>query len=193
MPTSLRKFCAKYRPQDITCPTVNLLRKWYHTFFVGGDLDAQALLGVKQRVDAHAAATGFKHYVLRDHATDARLAAVLLQHALVKTVLWPADVPLDDVSVRTKDLLHTPWTSYVVRDEVIPEGERDDEDDLALEWWDGGHVFGIAPPQDAIVDREVDVDDTFNVQLWRCVWSREAAVSKSPQRSSASTPCQRVQ
>ena len=48
---------------------------------------------------------------------------------------------------------------------MIPEGERDDEDDLALEWWDGGHVFSIAPPQDAIVDREVDVDDTFNVQL----------------------------
>ena len=114
VPTSLRKFCVKYRPQDITCPTVNWLRKWYHTFFVGGDLDAQALLGVKQRVDAHAAATGLTHYVLRDHATDARLAAVLLQHALGKTVLWPADVPLDDVSVRTKDLLHTPWTSCVV-------------------------------------------------------------------------------
>ena len=180
VPTSLRKFNAKYLPQDITCPTVNLLRKWYHTFLMEMTSTHRTLLEVKQRVDAHSAATGLKHHVLRDHAADARLAAVLVQHVLGKTVPWPADVLLDDISVRAKGLLHTTWTSHVFGDDVLPEGEGEDEDDLALEWWDGGHVCGIAPPQDATVDREVDVQDTFNDQLLK-VRSREAAVSKAPQ------------
>ena len=63
-----------------------------------------SLLELMQRVDAHSTAVGLKHYVMRDHTADAKLAEVLVMAVLGPTVPWPAHMELDPVSAVSKGL-----------------------------------------------------------------------------------------
>ena len=102
VPGALHKFGWKYLPQEVTEPTVNLLRNWFHTRCMQMTAPHASLLEVMQRVDTHSAVVGLKRGVLRDHMADAKLAEVLVLAVLGPTVPWPAHVELDLVSVVSK-------------------------------------------------------------------------------------------
>ena len=84
-------------------PTVNLLRKWFHTHVILMTASHASLLEVMQLVGGHTAAVGLKRYVLRDHKDDAKLAEILVMAVLGPTVPWPAHMELDPVSAVSKD------------------------------------------------------------------------------------------
>ena len=102
VPGALHMCGLKYLPQEKTKPTLNLLRKWFHTRLMQMTAPHSSLLELMQRVDAHSTAVGLKHYVMRDHTADAKLAEVLVMAVLGPTVPWPAYMELDPVSVVSK-------------------------------------------------------------------------------------------
>ena len=84
-------------------PTVNLLRKWFHTRLMKMTAPHASILELTQRDDAHSTVVGLKHSVLRDHKADAMLVDVLVMTVLGPTVPWPAHMELDPVSAVSKD------------------------------------------------------------------------------------------
>ena len=62
IPEVLLRFSKKFFPEDRTRPTVNLLRKWYHTELLNMTETHDALLRLMQKSDGQSASTGRNHY-----------------------------------------------------------------------------------------------------------------------------------
>ena len=61
----LGQYCKTYLPTEVTHPTVNLLRKWYHTALEQIVTDKAKLRKLTEAVDAHSAAVAARHYILK--------------------------------------------------------------------------------------------------------------------------------
>ena len=153
VPGTLHKFGLKYFPLEKTRPTVNLLRKWFHTSLMQMTAPHASLLEVMLRVDGHSAAVSLKHYVLRDHRADAKLAEILVMAVLGPTVPWPAHMELDPVSAVSKGYTNTPWKDTMLHD-TLPREIADEDDEMELDSWDGAGVFGIKHAVTPILDAE---------------------------------------
>ena len=91
VPNALWKFACDHLPSgDYSKPTVNLLRKYFHTILMDLSRSEEKLLELMKVIDAHSVSVARKHYVLRDPAKDANLAKQLVKVALKETVPWPS-------------------------------------------------------------------------------------------------------
>ena len=79
----LRAFCRKMMAAEIsakrTVPTVNLMRKWFHTELYRLQANSERLMQFMVHVDAHSKHTAMKHYVLQTPKDDAMLARELVR------------------------------------------------------------------------------------------------------------------
>ena len=153
VPRALWSFAQKHLPTGYTKPTVNLLRKFFHTYLTEMTRTEDKLLEVLKVIDAHSVAVARKHYVLRDPAVDAKLAEQLVKLALGKTVPWPGATELEDYGVKEGGTLALPNAGLSFSDgkEEYVEEESDDENDILI-YWNGGECFGIKQPLLAIAD-----------------------------------------
>ena len=87
----LRTFCSKFLPSDKTFPTVNLVRKWFHSTLVKLTDTKEKLKDLMVLIDAHSVAVQNKHYLLKDPADDVKLARQFVKTVIGKTVRWPSD------------------------------------------------------------------------------------------------------
>lgn len=151
VPECLVRFSKKYLPIGFTRPTVNLLRKYFHTALINMTSTHDALLNVMRKIDAHSTSVALNHYVLRDPEADAKLARVLVSAVLGETVPWPGQDTLGDVQIACKALLEFASSKAY----AATGGEIDDlnePDDMELDWWDAGAAFGVPVPLDVITD-----------------------------------------
>ena len=86
IPPSLFRLGKKYLPDECTKPTVNLLRKWFHTELMRLTRTESKLLSLMKVVDAHSEGVARRHYVLNSPADDARLAKELVRNVIGMTV-----------------------------------------------------------------------------------------------------------
>lgn len=143
IPKAFQKFCKAYLPATCTHPTVNLMRKWYHTELYKMATSDDRLLQLMQSIDAHSTRVARKHYVLQTPADDAKLAQALVHSMLGKPVPWPSEAELQDVD-------STP-ASYLQLVEVVskPQNAEVDEEDVPENewaWWEGAETFGLPKP-----------------------------------------------
>ena len=150
---TLHKFALKCFPLEKTRKTVKLLRKWFHTSLMQMTASHASLLEVMLRVDAHSAAVGLKHYVLRDHRADAKLAEILVMAVLGPTVPWSAHVERDPMSAVSKGYTNTPWKDTML-EHTLPREIADEDDEAKLDSWDGAGVFDIKHAVTPIPDAE---------------------------------------
>lgn len=92
----LKTFCRKWMHEEITAnrtvPTVNIMRKWYHTELYRLQSNADRLMQFMVNIDAHSKQTAMKHYVLQTPKDDAMLARALVKAVIGEPVLArPAD------------------------------------------------------------------------------------------------------
>jgi hypothetical protein len=137
------KFCKAYLPEDCNNPTVNLMRKWYHTELYRLTKTEDKLLGLMRSIDAHSKEVAKKHYVLQSPADDARLAQALVHSMIGQPVSWPSANDLQDI---TK--ISVPYLQLVQLTDGEQHDEADDEDAPESEWiwWEGASTFGLPKP-----------------------------------------------
>eukprot|EP00971_Amphidinium_carterae_P019346 380864-Amphidinium_carterae.1 len=75
---------------DSTAPTVNLLRKMFHTSLMKLTADHQKLKELMMRLDGNSPATQQRHYCLRDPEDDVQLAQVLVHTVLGEPCTYPS-------------------------------------------------------------------------------------------------------
>ena len=154
VPTYLRRFSEVYLPGCEVFPTVNLLRKWYHTVLNNMVSDKARLQALFQTIDPHRGATQEKHYVLTGPEDDARLAKQMVAAMMGDTVPWPSQDALtseSSVVVAFEERIQDKrtWMSGASeRDETYSEAEGEDE----LEWFEFAQYFGIPNPCPAVQD-----------------------------------------
>ena len=90
IPGCLRAACHFFLPPGRTYPTVNLLRKWFHTLLMQLTRNEETLKSVMVIVDAHSAAVQNKHYILKDPADHVKLAKVIFEAVMHRPVVWPS-------------------------------------------------------------------------------------------------------
>ena len=88
---ALKRFGEKFLPECQQKPTVNLMRKWYHTKLMTMSKTEDELYALMSRIDAHSQSVAAKHYVLQNPEHDANLAKILVEEVLGTTVPWPKD------------------------------------------------------------------------------------------------------
>lgn len=146
----LFNFAAKHLPKGVVKPTVNLLRKYFHTVLMDMTQTEDKLLEVMKIIDAHSAQVARKHYVLRDPAADARLAKVLVKVALGDTVPWPSAAELKNCGLSGDGVLALPMGPYAYEEDHGQAGSGEEGDaeveEEELEYWAGAEHFGIPQP-----------------------------------------------
>ena len=143
----LQHFGKTYLPTAPVWPTVNLLRKWYHTVLCKMARAEEHVLKMFEVIDAHRPHTARKHYVLQTPADDAALAKALV-HAMIKEpVPWPTHLELENEGAKNMALKHIEVASEMQMPVADQEGdncsEESDSDDLGLEYCEGFEGFGI--------------------------------------------------
>ena len=78
IPQYLRRFAELFIHRKYTFPTVNLLRKWYHSVLVRLARTEGGLLEVMKKLDGHSVGVAVNHYVLMTPADDANLAKAIV-------------------------------------------------------------------------------------------------------------------
>ena len=81
---ALRLFATNFLPDNRKAPTVNLMRKWYHTRLVKMTRSDEKLLPMITRIDAQSPKTASRYHVPQD--PEARL---LVTEVLATTAQWP--------------------------------------------------------------------------------------------------------
>lgn len=148
IPKALKKFCVVYLPESCTQPTVNLMRKWYHTELYRLATNETRLMELMRGIDAHSTQVAKKHYVLQHPADDAKLAQALVHAMLGKPVPWPCDFDQQDLAGREAPFLQLVAVHGHQDDDI----EEEDAPDSELEWWEGGEAFGLHKPLHALQD-----------------------------------------
>ena len=140
---ALKRFGEKFLPECQQKPTVNLMRKWYHTKLVTVSKTEDELYKLMSRIDAHSHRVAAKHYVLQTPEHDANLAKILVEEVLGTTVPWP------------KEMEHLPWQKFKEKIKVMPSSVSPNEDsevpddpseEEELPWFDLAHVWGLRDP-----------------------------------------------
>ena len=149
VPKALKLFHKRHLPKKTVAPTVNLMRKWFHTALMKATDSKDKLKEVMTLLDAHRSGVQSKHYYLRDPADDTILAKHLVKLNLGDTAAWPVEDEkgldnevrgaIENLMARTGDC----------DDKETEDDEAEDED--PLEWWDAaGDFFGITRPDDFV-------------------------------------------
>ena len=88
VPHYLDRFCALFLKDVKVKPTVNLMRKWFHTVLCTQTANEEKLMKFMQRIDAHSPAVAMKHYVLKERCClDHRQLHVVVHYAWFGCVL----------------------------------------------------------------------------------------------------------
>ena len=156
VPNYFKRFCIAHLPADSTRPTVNLVRKWFHTGLARMSRTEDGLLKLMQAIDAHSAFVARRHYVLKTPEDDAAIAKSLVIAMLGDTVPWPAAAELEGPSYQLVAAAADAAAAATAAG-GDPGGEDDDDDDAEsdLEWFEGAQMFGIPKPSPAIHDGQV--------------------------------------
>ena len=139
VPHALRRFCERYFPEGGTHPTVNLLRKWYHTKLHSLAKKQDQLSAVFTAIDAHSAAVAKKHYILQGPEDDAALAKHLVEAMLGQPVPWPRVDAAADWQQEVRALVDMEY-------EDDPDVGPEEDDEAELEWFEHAEMFGIHRP-----------------------------------------------
>ena len=150
MHSSIRTFANRFLPQDKAKPTVNLIRKLYHTTLMKLSDTKEKLQELMVLIDAHSKAVQKKHYCLRDPEDHVKLAKQLVKTVIGETVPWPTEEDTKAFFEKKDEL--TTWLEDIIDgqgenlDEEPVEGQEKDtehyNDDLP--WWElAGELFGI--------------------------------------------------
>ena len=140
---ALKRFGEKFLPDCPQKPTVNLMRKWYHTKLMTMSKTEDQLYKLMERIDAHTQGVAAKHYVLKNPEHDASLAKILVHEVLGEPVPWP------------KEMEHLPWSKLKDKIKVMPSSASPNEDsevpddpseEEELQWFDLAHVWGLRNP-----------------------------------------------
>ena len=189
VPTYLRRFSELYLSECEVFPTVNLLRKWYHTVLNRMVSDKARLQALFQSIDPHRGTTQEKHYVLTGPEDDARLAKQMVAAMMGDTVPWPSQEALSsgsDVVAAFEERItdKRAWmTGAAERDGTCSAAEGEDE----LEWFEFAQYFGIPNPCPALQDEppasqpSSESDDSMTTNL-------DAALSQAIEQDS--TACE---
>jgi len=187
IPSLLATFARIFLPSKKTPPTVNIIRKMFHTTLMKLTSNEEKLKDVMVIIDAHSKFIQDKCYILREPEEDVKLAKLLFQTVVGKSVPWPADenAPAPEAALALLDIV---YASVDVENDcdAVNDDEDDedaDDDEIADEYqhWPEGFVFGIdnclgdaaaMPPApiayvgagDALV-ASMDVDDDEDIEL----------------------------
>lgn len=151
IPAAFKRFCKVYLPKTYTWPTVNLMRKWYHTELSKQTRTEDKFLQLMRSVDGHSPNVARRHYVLQTPADDARLAKALVHAMIGKPVPWPSDSELKKLRNKSPEL------PQILEGNALALGEGDDSDEEDVDeqdmgWWEFAERFGIPKPLLAIED-----------------------------------------
>ena len=183
IPSALRRFAARYLPDGSTAPTVNLLRKWYHTKLHAMSSREDTLLQVFKAIDAHSVAVAKKHYVLRGPSDDAKLAEILVLAMLGATVPWPTQKAMEEgadevIALMDRDAEPTEKPFRIGDGGDAMRGGDDDSEDL--EWFDNAHCFGIPKPMVPLLDYSSCAGDHAATQQAQPSAARPATLMTAP-------------
>ena len=140
---ALRRFGEKFLPDCPQKPTVNLMRKWYHTKLMTMSKTEAQLYKLMERIDAHTPGVAAKHYVLKNPEHDAKLAKILVHEVLGEPVPWPKemeDIPLSKLKDKIKVM---PSSVSPNEESEVPDEPSEEEE---LQWFDLAHVWGLRNP-----------------------------------------------
>ena len=176
--SALRSFGEKYLPECQQKPTVNLLRKWYHTKLVTVSKTENALLALVSRINAHSPSIAVKHYVLQNPDHDAKLAEILVEEVLGTTVPWPQveHLPWQNLKEKIKAL---PSTASATEDPDVPDDPSEEEE---LPWFKFADLWGLRDPLVPIPDapsEQVATDD--DVTPWGVLAACDAPPAEPPE------------
>jgi hypothetical protein len=148
VPSAFRTFCSHLLPSDCSTPTVNLMRKLFHTKLIDITKDEESLKAIMSRLDGHSVRTINRHYCLREPAHDVALAKELVAAILGTTAAWPSGGGVGIATAELEDV----WKQLHAAAPECDEGKGDPEDYLEpeLEYWDFGEFFGIRKPLEVL-------------------------------------------
>jgi hypothetical protein len=161
IPSALRTFSARYLPAGTTSPTVNLLRRWYHTKLHALASNENTLFDVFKAIDAHSANVAKNHCILRGPEDDAMLAKHLVHAMLGTTAPWPSAKAIEEGAEAVAAIMNSfseldgdARGGAADADAGEAVGDEDEVDDEELEWFENADYFGIAKPMEALLDAE---------------------------------------
>ena len=156
----LRTFCKKFLPADKTFPTVNLIRKWFHSELMNLSSTKVKLMELMTLIDAHSKTVQNRHYILMQPEGEVKIAKMLVNLLLGETVQWPSAEEAKEFLAQTGALASW-FEAAIIGNGSDLEEEQDDEghdhdharDDDMLTWWErAGDAIGVPLP---VVDLEV--------------------------------------
>lgn len=142
VPQALKTFSKNAFPAKKAHPTVNLMRKFFHTKLMSLARDETLLKQTMAALDGHSSGTIEKHYHLRDPAEDAELAKILVGHVFVELPEWPASEFNEEKAHELEEKLGQ-WA--LLDDEETDETQKDEVDE-DMEYFIGGEAFGVFEP-----------------------------------------------
>ena len=141
IPTALKRGCRLFLPPGCTWPTVNLMRKWYHTELHKLTQTEAHLLNLMKTIDAHSPNVAKKHYILQTPKDDAKLAKALVHAMLGEPVPWPENNKFKEISNPK------PLHKMLSIADKVPEGhDEEDTPEDEFGFWDLAKLFGISEP-----------------------------------------------
>ena len=159
---ALKKFGEKFLPDCPQKPTVNLMRKWYHTKLMTMSKTEGELFQLMVRIDAHSQRVAERHYVLRNPKHDAELAKILVGEVMGTTVPWPTELRTMPWSQFMEKIKVMPPTVNATEGTEAPEVPDDPSEEEELQWFDLADKFGLPRPMVPLPDatsEQVATDD----------------------------------
>ena len=163
IPKTFGKFCKAFLPKECSKPTVNLMRKWYHTELHTLSQSEDKLLGLLKSIDAHSTRVAKQHYVLQTPAYDAKLAKALVHSMIGKPVMWPSDAELADLDSNSATYLELVRTMLEPICDVADEEAGSDEEWV---WWEGAPTFVWPQPLPMLEDARLVEEPEQIVKTW---------------------------
>jgi hypothetical protein len=163
--------CHRFLPDEEVWPTNLLTRKFVHKKLIALTKDEKKLKQMMVILDGHSLGIIDKHYLLKDPEDDIILAKALVNAVFGTTVTWPTEADIaakkdecpdwfklaNDIANGTECLEHANEDELIV-DEAQDE-EYDDDDEVPMEPWSFGHLFGIAAPGELELLPLIDATD----------------------------------
>lgn len=146
MPGALKTFCIRFLDRAAERPTVNLMRKLFHTHLMKLASNEKKLKEVMLLLDAHSVRTQEKHYILREPQDDVLLAKTLVREVLGEEIPWHTSVQLCQLEEGCKAI-----TAFAKGSDEGDDG--DEEEDEELEYFPGVERFCIQKPLLAIANQ----------------------------------------
>lgn len=155
VPQAFKSFCLQKLPAKSARPTVNLMRKFFHKTLMRLTKDERALKEMMTALDGHSTKTIDRHYALREPEDDVVLAKVLVHNVLGETSKFPKAGEISDVDC---DAL---VDAFEITDQQ-QVADEEPEEDVHLEWWPLGELFGVRPPLPALAhEPEAPVEEAL--------------------------------